>query len=241
MGVFSDGEFVRYAGADGAINVGTGGILGPPLAGIVITEAQLVAGIDASLASTFIVTLTAARLVGAPINAKLGKVITFLFKQNASGFQYITWDAIFKHQWQDDYPQANGSASISFCYDGTNWRQIGGQGGYWQYHAESFRTATEASLVGGLTPANGTNIQVTLTAARVVGALDNSLSWNGQRFTFLFLQDGTGGWAVTWNANFVGLTWSNAGNVAGARSSITFMYVVGGLWAPVSAQTPWVV
>lgn len=81
---------------------------------------------------------------------------------------------------------------------------------------------TEAVLVSGVDPTLGGFIgTVTLTAARVVGAPLTAVS--GQRITFELLQNGTGGWAVTWNAIFK-TAFSNTGNTAGLRTVVSFVY-----------------
>jgi len=98
-------------------------------------------------------------------------------------------------------------------------------------------TVTETTLVSGVDASLVASIiKCTLTAARVVGVPLNPTS--GQRLTFAFLQDGTGGWAVTWNAVFK-VNWSNTSNTANKRSSITVAYD-GTNWIDVAAQSTWV-
>jgi hypothetical protein len=48
----------------------------------------------------------------------------------------------------------------------------------------------------------------------------------GRMYHFFFLQDGTGGRTVTWNAQFVFPTsaWSHTSNTLNKRSSATFVY-----------------
>jgi hypothetical protein len=81
------------------------------------------------------------------------------------------------------------------------------------------QTPTEAVLVSGIDGRLGGTVQVTLTAARVVGLPLNRVA--GRRYRFEFIQGGAGGFAVTWNAAYK-KTWSDVGNVTGARSSIEF-------------------
>lgn len=97
-------------------------------------------------------------------------------------------------------------------------------------------TPSEAVLVSGVDGATGNNVSVTLTAARVVGAPLNPLV--GQTILFTFIQNATGGFAVTFNAIFKGLTFSNTGNVANTRSSVAFIND-GTNWNQVGAQSPW--
>jgi len=60
----------------------------------------------------------------------------------------------------------------------------------------------------------------------------------GQELTFTFIQDGTGGRTVSWNAVFK-QSWSDTGNTSNKRSSITFWYD-GTNWNQQGAQTPYV-
>ena len=62
----------------------------------------------------------------------------------------------------------------------------------------------------------------------------------GAVLTFNFIQDGTGGWGVTWNGVFkFNVAWSNAGNVAGTRSTVKFEFD-GVNWRQVGQQGVWV-
>lgn len=55
---------------------------------------------------------------------------------------------------------------------------------------------------------------------------------------FVIIQDGTGGRTVTWNAAFK-VVWSNTGNTANLRSSISFAYDGVTIWQH-GAQGPYV-
>lgn len=79
-------------------------------------------------------------------------------------------------------------------------------------------------------------IEVTLTAARVVANLNSR--FKGQRAVFTFIQDGTGGWAITWNAAYK-QAWSDTGNTASKRSTIAFVYD-GTNWNQDGAQSPYI-
>lgn len=107
-----------------------------------------------------------------------------------------------------------------------------------QYYGTRQIAASEAALVAGLDTisAASVHITVTLTAARVVGALLSKCK--GQRAVFTFIQNGTGGWAVTWNAVYKH-SWVDTGNTASKRSSIAFVYD-GTNWNQDAAQSPYV-
>lgn len=100
----------------------------------------------------------------------------------------------------------------------------------------SYNTPGEANVVSGVDASNAEIIGVTLTANRVVGLPVNPAT--GQRLTFTFLQDGTGGRTVGWNAVFK-VSWSDAGNTSNKRSTISFLYD-GTNWNQDGAQTPYV-
>jgi hypothetical protein len=78
--------------------------------------------------------------------------------------------------------------------------------------------------------------KVTVAAARTVGAPTNPT--NGQECSWTIVQDGTGGWAITWNAVFK-QAWSDTGNSANKRSTIAFIYD-GTNWNQKSTQSPYV-
>lgn len=94
------------------------------------TEAVLVSGVNAATADIVAVTLTAARLVGAPLNPTVGQRLTFTFIQGGAGAFAVTWNAVFKKVWSDTGNATGARSSISFVYDGTNWNQDGAQAPY---------------------------------------------------------------------------------------------------------------
>lgn len=110
----------------------------PPVAGflglatgvITPTEAVLVSGVDVRAGNTVQVTLTAARLVGAPLNPTTGQSVTFTFIQGGAGAFAVTWNAVFKKIWSDAGNAIGTRSSITFVYDGTNWNQASGQALY---------------------------------------------------------------------------------------------------------------
>jgi hypothetical protein len=83
---------------------------------------------------------------------------------------------------------------------------------------------------------SGSNFQVTLTASgHTVGVPTNPFT--SQRATWTIIQDGTGGRTLLWNAVFK-VSWSDAGNTLGKRSSVSFIYD-GTNWNQDGAQTPY--
>lgn len=101
---------------------------------------------------------------------------------------------------------------------------------------QSLLAATQAQVVAGIDASLYNAVAATVSSACLVGLPTNPAG--GLALTYTFIQDATGGWAVTWNAIFKGLTWSNAGNTAGKRSSITFTYDGATGWNA-GPQSPW--
>lgn len=70
-------------------------------------------------------TLTGNTTIGAPIGARAGMELTFVFAQDATGSRTVTWNAVFK-------ASANGAGAAStfgsttFVFNGTNWVQDAG-------------------------------------------------------------------------------------------------------------------
>jgi hypothetical protein len=84
---------------------------------------------------------------------------------------------------------------------------------------------------------SGSNtLAMTLNGNTTINAPTNPV--DGLHHTFLLIQDGTGGWTVTWDPIFKH-AWSNTGNTAGKQSAITFVYN-GTNWIQVGAQGPYV-
>ena len=94
------------------------------------TEAVLVSGVNYQTGSYVEVTLTAARLVGAPLNPMNGGRLIFTLIQGGAGGFAVTWNAVFKKTWSDTGNATGARSSIEFIYDGTNWNQIGAQSAY---------------------------------------------------------------------------------------------------------------
>lgn len=94
------------------------------------TETTLVSGVDATAGEIVKVTLTAARLVGAPLNPAVGQRLTFTLVQGGAGAFAVTWNAVFKKTWSDTGNATGARSSISYTYDGTNWNQDGAQAPY---------------------------------------------------------------------------------------------------------------
>lgn len=94
---------------------------------------------------------------------------------------------------------------------------------------------TDAATIA-VNASNGDQFSVTLGGNRTMGA--PTAAKNGQRITFLIVQDGTGGRTLAWNAVFK-VSWSDAGNTLGKRSTISFWYD-GTSWNQDGAQTAYV-
>lgn len=63
----------------------------------------------------------------------------------------------------------------------------------------------------------------TATAASTFGA-PSKIPAAGEAVTVIITQDGTGGWAISWNAAYVfPSAWSNTGNTAGKKSVARFV------------------
>lgn len=94
------------------------------------TEAVLVSGVDATAGENVEVTLTAARVVGAPLNPAIGQHLIFTLIQGGAGAFAVTWNATFKKVWSDAGNATGARSSIEFHYNGTNWNQVAGQATY---------------------------------------------------------------------------------------------------------------
>ena len=94
------------------------------------SETTLVSGVDATAGEIIQVTLTAARLVGAPTNPTAGQFLTFELVQDGTGGRAVTWNAVFKQGWSDTGNTANKRTTITYLYDGTFWMQVGAQSPY---------------------------------------------------------------------------------------------------------------
>lgn len=81
--------------------------------------------VDAQDADVFVIgQLTGPVTIAAPKNPTLGRKITFMFTQDATG-RAVTWNAVFKKA-SDAASIASGKGVAVFRYDGTNWVQLGG-------------------------------------------------------------------------------------------------------------------
>lgn len=123
IGGHNFGAVVEQLVRDIVVSLGTGVPQAP-------TEAVLVSGVDVQLGGLIGVTLSAARVVGAPLNPYVGARLTFTFIQGGAGAWAVTWNAVFKKVWSDAGNATGARSSISFYYDGTNWNQDGAQATY---------------------------------------------------------------------------------------------------------------
>jgi hypothetical protein len=88
-------------------------------------------------------------------------------------------------------------------------------------------------------PMLGRTIVLTLTDNITINNASNAnMGGIGNRLTFVFIQDGTGGRTVGWNAAYK-QGWSDTGNTSDLRSTITFEFD-GTNWNQVGAQSPYV-
>jgi hypothetical protein len=61
--------------------------------------------------------------VAAPLNTPDGKMLRFIFTQDAAGRRAVTWNAVFKQNWRPD-TGANRTNTITFEKQGRNWVQV---------------------------------------------------------------------------------------------------------------------
>ena len=94
------------------------------------SETTLVSGVNANGGEHVSVTLSAARVVGAPTSPTTGQHLYFTLIQNGTGGFAVTWNAVFKVSWSDTGNTANKRSTIGFWYDGTSWNQIAAQTAY---------------------------------------------------------------------------------------------------------------
>lgn len=106
---------------------------------------------------------------------------------------------------------APGAGLVS-C-DGSAWRRV----------ARSVQTPVSVGNATAANLANGQIIATTLSENTTVSAPTN-LPAQGERVTFQFTQDATGGRTVAWNAAYVfPAAWSNTGNTAGKKCVAEFV------------------
>lgn len=100
-------------------------------------------------------------------------------------------------------------------------------------------TLTDAATVA-IDSSTGEHFVLTATAGvgatRAIGA--PTLTRSGQRISITFIQDGTGGRALTWNAVFK-TAWSDTGNTLSKRSTISYIFD-GTNWNQDGAQSPYI-
>lgn len=91
------------------------------------------------------------------------------------------------------------------------------------YQSEGFTQVVASSATPALRCGLGNNVSFTATAASLWGA-PSEVPPAGTPVTITITQDGTGGWAITWNAAYIFPTaWSNTGNTAGKKSVASFI------------------
>ncbi len=91
------------------------------------------------------------------------------------------------------------------------------------YKSIGFTQIVASSATPALRCGLGNNITFTATAASLWGA-PTEIPPAGTPVTITITQDGTGGWAITWNAAYIFPTaWSNTGNTANKKSVAYFV------------------
>lgn len=88
-------------------------------------------------------------------------------------------------------------------------------------------------------PLLGTTIEWTaVNIALLVNLPAATDCWPGMRLRFIWVQDATGGRAITWDAGYK-TNWSNTGNTASKRQSVEFEYD-GTNWNQIGAASGWI-
>lgn len=75
---------------------------------------------DCNLSNSFRTVLTGPATLAAPSNPRSGMVITFVFRQDATGSRVLTWNSIYKHAGGVDPVLSIGASAVdvfSFIYD----------------------------------------------------------------------------------------------------------------------------
>ena len=131
-------------------------------------------------------------------------------------------------------------ASCSFSNASTIPMYSGAGYGLTMEHLSQTRTIQAISAAATTDPNGATSGEIVQPGALAqnvtVSAPTNATK--GKILTFRFLQDGTGGWTVGWNAVFKH-AWSDTGNTANKRSTISFYYD-GSNWNQIGAQSPYI-
>jgi hypothetical protein len=179
--------------------------------------------VDASRGNNFAVTLGGNRTLSAPTNPRGdGQIIRLRFTQDGTGGRTLAFNAIYQFQTETPVLQtAIGATDIlSFMYNATTVK--------WHFLSKSVPTTVVTTLVDAATIAvdasKGFNYQVTLAGNRTLGAPTNPLG-DGQIINVRFIQDGTGGRTLAFNAIYVFQTETPVLQTAiGAVDILSFMY-----------------
>lgn len=106
--------------------------------------------------------------------------------------------------------------------------------GFIGFTTQQRNVVTSAASPGAIDASAQEVLVISVGAAYAVPAPTNGKA--GQILTLQFVQTGAGGFAVTWNAVFIRVSWSDAGNVPNARSSISFLCLDGTNYLQQGAQ-----
>lgn len=125
----------------------------------------------------------------------------------------------------------NSAAVAKLSYVDQTGRERGGRP-----YVESFNSTNPAT--GAIAPnfLTGNVQQYVLTGNVTIGVPTNGVA--GARMTFIFYQDGAGGYSVGWNASIRLYSWSDTGNTAGKFSTVTLIHQ-GSSWVQDGAQSPY--
>lgn len=140
--------------------------------------------------------LTGDITIDPPTNPFLGAQLVFLFEQDGTGSRIITWDSIFV-KVADEGGAASDKGATSFIYDGTDWVQV--NGGLRFEGADVQTIAASATITADALLGHVVNVGA-ITEATTVAAPANP--YTGAELDFMFLQDGTGGFTLTWDSIF---------------------------------------
>jgi len=137
----------------------------------------------------------------------------------------MVWKAHWRAELWDADGWKSGKPPLKTVDQDGNLLVLGGASLMWEY-----------AIGNGSTAAASAKKYVNATAARLVAV--PFTPHRGARITFVIIQGGLGGFAITWAAAYK-KTWSDTGNATGTRSSISYIYD-GTNWNQDGAQAPYV-
>lgn len=177
-------------------------------------------------------TLTGNITINVPANPQFGQKMTFQLTEDATGGRTVTWGAGFVLPGNAVQCLApNATTMYEWVYTGawrlTHYLILQGQPTVLGTQFPTFAATITPD------PTLGEFIQVVLTGAITVNAPLNPQ--NGQKLTFQWAQDATGGRVVTYNPTFV--TSGAAAFVTTANTVTTDVFIYSGAWRLISRIT----